>query len=402
MKLKFSLNVTCVILFFDLWPSVIKLSVFDQLPLEITQKILVHATPEARINLFSTSHDFTIKISILKPMHMKKIIEHMVLQNVFKGNFGTFNELDKEVKDNLPKIIFNDNPTFKDSYDDIWLLYSFCYADIRNLEEFFEKFPTESFRLKLDSFETNQIREYTYQQNDKILYQTIHLPSFNLTSDLAWEKIKELIKQFPQLKRIVVNDIQIKEEEIEKNYPLQYGNVIIQSYPKIEENKPIKTKTETVLHFSKMDYATFKLLLENKVNPNVPNIHGNTPLHQASFEGKLDIVKLLLKYGADPYFKNHMDYTPADRIVWRAGVAKKNGRNIKPEIEETIKFWQNHYPKAIHVKALPKITRKITVLTNQEEPRFLNGFKKHPFIIVFTLVFGTGLLGFLKYQQYHK
>lgn len=396
MKLKFSLKTIYIMLFFAVWPEIIKLSFFDKLPLEITKNILEFTEAETRINVLSTCHNFTMSIGILKPILMKKIVQHMVLQNVFKGNFGTFDELNEEVKNQLPRIIFNDNPQFKNSYDKMWALYSFCYTDIAKLRGLFEKLPLGSVRLKADNVEIYKqerykIHMFTYQENNEILYQTVFLPTFNLTSDLAWQNIKKIIEQFPKLKRIVVNEILIKPEEIEKNYPLQYGNIIIQSYPKIESGKAIQTKMKTILHFPHMDYKIFELLLENKIDPNVPDMMGDTTLHCASLKGKLDIVKLLLKHGADPYFRNHMNYTPADRVIWRTEAMKKNGQTINPEIEETVKFWQSNYPRAIDVQELPKITREIIPSSPQEEPRFLNNSKKYPLFIILTFILGGSL-----------
>ena len=62
-----------------------------------------------------------------------------------------------------------------------------------------------------------------------------------------------------------------------------------------------------------MEVAEF--LLQKGSDPNVQDIHGNTPLWTAIFNAKLPtdeqgVVKLLLKHGADPDHVNKYGKTP--------------------------------------------------------------------------------------------
>ena len=57
--------------------------------------------------------------------------------------------------------------------------------------------------------------------------------------------------------------------------------------------------------------AVAKLLLENGIDPNARDIHGNTPLHEAVLsERNLKIVELLVSHGADINARNNQGYTP--------------------------------------------------------------------------------------------
>lgn len=46
------------------------------------------------------------------------------------------------------------------------------------------------------------------------------------------------------------------------------------------------------------------------ISPNAKDSTGQTPLHWPSAHGRLEVVKLLLKAGADPNIKEHLGYTP--------------------------------------------------------------------------------------------
>lgn len=70
----------------------------------------------------------------------------------------------------------------------------------------------------------------------------------------------------------------------------------------------------TPLHLAAQEYnvKAVKLLLENSAEVDPVNIHGNTPLFTAVFnsKGRSEVIKLLLKYGANPEKANKSRQTP--------------------------------------------------------------------------------------------
>ena len=58
----------------------------------------------------------------------------------------------------------------------------------------------------------------------------------------------------------------------------------------------------------------FKYLISVGTNVNTQDFNGDTPLHTNIIcnNGDLEITKLLLKHGADPYIKNYGGHTPLD------------------------------------------------------------------------------------------
>lgn len=57
-----------------------------------------------------------------------------------------------------------------------------------------------------------------------------------------------------------------------------------------------------------------ELLIKHDANVNVADLWKFTPLHEAAAKGKHEIVKLLLKHGADPTKKNRDGATPLDLV----------------------------------------------------------------------------------------
>ena len=56
--------------------------------------------------------------------------------------------------------------------------------------------------------------------------------------------------------------------------------------------------------------AITDLLLRAGANPNLPMLDGNTALHCAALTGSSEMVKCLLKHGADPFQRNSEHQTP--------------------------------------------------------------------------------------------
>uniref|UniRef100_A0A1X7UMP9 Uncharacterized protein n=1 Tax=Amphimedon queenslandica TaxID=400682 RepID=A0A1X7UMP9_AMPQE len=66
----------------------------------------------------------------------------------------------------------------------------------------------------------------------------------------------------------------------------------------------------------KGDAETVKTLLEeDKSVVNVPDCHGNTPLHLAVMLGNEAIIKLLVSYNASARSKNSLGWTPLNESV---------------------------------------------------------------------------------------
>ena len=72
-----------------------------------------------------------------------------------------------------------------------------------------------------------------------------------------------------------------------------------------------------------------RLLLKRGVDPNIQDQYGDTPLHIAAHGGHDDVVKLLLEYGADPTVKDKDGRTPLD-------LARAEGRH---EVVSVIEKW---------------------------------------------------------------
>ena len=63
------------------------------------------------------------------------------------------------------------------------------------------------------------------------------------------------------------------------------------------------------------DVARVELLLEMGAPANCPSIFGRSPLMQAACRAHLELVKLLLRYGADPAYQDHKGRTALSEMV---------------------------------------------------------------------------------------
>lgn len=83
-----------------------------------------------------------------------------------------------------------------------------------------------------------------------------------------------------------------------------------------------------------------EFLLERKANPNLPSFDGGTALHAAVQKDHLEVVKVLLKYGAKLDIKNTEGLTAYD-------IAKRTSNEVKSTIEQKMPkklismFWKN-------------------------------------------------------------
>ena len=80
---------------------------------------------------------------------------------------------------------------------------------------------------------------------------------------------------------------------------------------KIELNGRYGAFEELPLHIFAIrgDLEACRILVEAGSEVNVPGEHGFTPLHEAVSQGHPEVVKLLLKYGADPALETTLGST---------------------------------------------------------------------------------------------
>ena len=58
-----------------------------------------------------------------------------------------------------------------------------------------------------------------------------------------------------------------------------------------------------------------KLLLKHGANPNALNKSKNTPLHWAALNGRTEIIELLIEAKADANLKNEFDHVPLEEAL---------------------------------------------------------------------------------------
>ena len=109
------------------------------------------------------------------------------------------------------------------------------------------------------------------------------------------QKVKELI---------ITDNIQLLGELFQKY------NILFQ---------PIDANNLTVLHFAvQMSKPKTLLYLCKLMSPqgmNIPDIFGRTPLHQAAAKGDIEIILILIEYGADVNARTISGETPLMKAI---------------------------------------------------------------------------------------
>jgi len=71
-------------------------------------------------------------------------------------------------------------------------------------------------------------------------------------------------------------------------------------------------KQSILFYLAKEGHAKcIEMILSKGINPEDSDIHGQTPIYYASRDGRIDVIKLLLQWGADV---NHKDNISKRRI----------------------------------------------------------------------------------------
>ena len=95
----------------------------------------------------------------------------------------------------------------------------------------------------------------------------------------------------------------------------------------LENRVSVNAKAEcglTPLHVATLfdQLATIDMLLSDGADVSLTDGEGNTALHMAAFLGHTDIVRALLKVGADPAVRNHLGFSSVDNVAvkWSSGL----------------------------------------------------------------------------------
>lgn len=208
---------------------------------------------------------------------------------------------------------------------------------------------------------------------------------------------------FPCLERIIIGNIhnylmskRSREDNVDivaKYYPLEYGHIVLQ-----------QERGDTLLHFPAYGYDVFKVLLENNVDPHVPDQEGKTPLHHATnaIGEKINIIELLLQYGADPYFKDSAQHTAGDLIAksWSFNATFNLPDNLG--IQETLSFWQTHYPRTITSSNLELLNGpEIAWIKSWVKWQRINHFVS-TYPIQLLALFGLTIFGLIKLKKHFR
>ena len=95
----------------------------------------------------------------------------------------------------------------------------------------------------------------------------------------------------------------------------------------------------TALHYAayRNNAAMAQLLLDAKADPNVATPDGERPLHTAAHAGDLDVIKALVKAGADIFAKDARNHTAMDIATIRAAERLQFAQRPFTDIAEYLK-----------------------------------------------------------------
>lgn len=109
--------------------------------------------------------------------------------------------------------------------------------------------------------------------------------------------------------------------------PLHHAVTKINNIPMIQllinsnaDPNIVNNNGETPLHIVSDDYDAALILLNASADPNIIDKNGSTLLHYAVHDEHLEIIALLLEFGADPNIRNNegnfpCDYTDDEYII---------------------------------------------------------------------------------------
>lgn len=126
-------------------------------------------------------------------------------------------------------------------------------------------------------------------------------------------------------------------------------------------------------------------LLEFEVDPNYINDRGETPLAFAAMKGKsnIDMVSLLLDYGARPNIENELGKTIIEKLI-DAELFLRNNKKLKMKYRQEINEEENY--KAVLEEILLNGEVNLTMLNSDGNPFFFDCVEHNNFDLVKLLV----------------
>ncbi|MBC6415998.1 MAG: ankyrin repeat domain-containing protein [Bdellovibrionales bacterium] len=144
-------------------------------------------------------------------------------------------------------------------------------------------------------------------------------------------------KDVERIENLIALGFDVNERDDRGQTPLHYAsrygilNKVVKALLKAGAEVNATDKNGyTPLHITSLygsdNLDVMKTLLEAKAEVNVKDNKGNTPLYWAVVFQRIDKVKVLLEFGADPSIKNKNEGTPYDIDIIR--FAERVGRDI--------------------------------------------------------------------------